>query len=55
MPLSAYQTANPSAEFEDSQALQLWTDCPEGGNQLHYMDAVIVGLTNETMSFDFER
>lgn len=53
--LNAYLAANPSAEFEDSQSMQLWSDCPDGGTELHYMDAVIVQMTSETVSFDFER
>ena len=56
MTLSEYQTANPSAEFDDSpeHGLQFLSDCPQGGNKLHYMDAVIVRLADETLTFDFE-
>lgn len=55
MTLSEYQSANPSAEFEDSpHGLQFLSNCPQGGDTLHYMDAVIVRLANETLTSDFE-
>lgn len=55
MTLNAYLAANPSAEFVGLESLQLWSDCDLGGNHLHYMDAVTVRMTGETVSFDFER
>ena len=57
MSLNAYQTANPSAEVKagSSWGLHILSDCPVGGNQFHYLDAVTVQLTNRTMTFDFER
>ena len=55
MTLNAYLAANPSADFDDLESVQLWSDCADGGNELHYLDAVIVGMTGETVSFDFER
>jgi hypothetical protein len=57
MSLSAYQTANPLAEIKagSSSGLRMLSDCPVGGTQFHYLDAVTAQLTNQTRTFDFER
>jgi hypothetical protein len=57
MSLSDYQTANPLAEIKAGSfwGFRILSDCPIGGTQFHYLDAVTVQLTNRTMTFDFER